>query len=61
MQVGCKQLRHKFTSGEIGNKKPVPKAGKEKIMKNLGEISDPKDIVTKEYVDQKCSGGGRRK
>lgn len=27
-------------------------------MKNLGEISDPKDIVTKEYVDQKCSGGG---
>lgn len=27
-------------------------------MKNLGEISDPNDIVTKEYVDQKCSGGG---
>lgn len=27
-------------------------------MKYLGEINSPKDLVTKEYVDQKIPGGG---
>lgn len=27
-------------------------------MKYFGKINDPKDIATKEYVDQKCLGGG---
>ena len=27
-------------------------------MKYFGEINNPKDLVTKEYVDQKISGGG---
>lgn len=29
-------------------------------MKYFGEINDPKALVTKEYVDQKISGGGVR-
>ena len=27
-------------------------------MKNFGRVTDSKDLVTKEYVDQKLSGGG---
>lgn len=27
-------------------------------MKYFGEINSPKDLVTKEYVDQKILGGG---
>ena len=27
-------------------------------MKYVGEINNPNDVVTKEYVDQKISGGG---
>lgn len=27
-------------------------------MKYFGEINSPKDLVTKEYVDQKIPGGG---
>lgn len=29
-------------------------------MKYFGEINNPNDLVTKEYVDQKISGGGVR-
>lgn len=29
-------------------------------MKYFGKIDNPKDLVTKEYVDQKISGGGVR-
>ena len=28
-------------------------------MKNLGKIGDPEDLVTKKYVDDLFSGGGR--